>query len=95
MVFTMLTFCQMAYSLCVRKQTQSLFTQSWFSNPVLLLAIGVTLSLHLILVYVPFFNAVFRTTPLQPAELGICALGPLVIILISESKKLFLRRKLR
>ncbi|TRO80329.1 cation-translocating P-type ATPase [Desulfuromonas acetexigens] len=95
MVFTMLTFCQMAYALCVRKQTQSLFTQSWFSNPVLLLAIGVTLGLHLILVYVPFFNTVFRTTPLQPSELGICALGPLVIILISESKKLFLRRKLR
>ena len=26
MVFTMLTFCQMAYPLCVRKKTQSLFT---------------------------------------------------------------------
>ena len=93
MVFTMLTFCQMAYALCVRKQTQSLFTQSWLSNPVLLLAIGVTLTLQLILIYVPFFNTVFRTTPLQPAELGICAVGALVIILITESKKLFLRSK--
>jgi Ca2+-transporting ATPase len=93
MVFTMLTFCQMAYALCVRKQTQSLFTQSWLSNPVLLLAIGVTLTLQLILIYVPFFNTVFRTTPLRPAELGICAVGALVIILISESKKLFLRSK--
>ncbi len=93
MVFTMLTFCQMAYALCVRKQTQSLFMQSWFSNPVLLLAIGVTLVLQLILIYVPFFNTVFRTTPLRPTELGICALGALVIILIAESKKLFLRGK--
>jgi len=93
MVFTMLTFCQMAYALCVRKQTQSLFTQSWFSNPVLLLAIGVTLTLQLILIYVPFFNTVFRTTPLRPAELGICAVGALVIMLITELKKLFLRSK--
>jgi Ca2+-transporting ATPase len=93
MVFTTLTFCQMAYALCVRKQTQSLFTQSWLGNPVLLLAIGVTLALQLVLIYVPFFNAVFRTTPLRPAELGICAVGALVIILITESRKMFLRRR--
>ncbi|MDY0282632.1 MAG: cation-translocating P-type ATPase, partial [Salinivirgaceae bacterium] len=93
MVFTMLTFCQMAYALCVRKQTQSLFTQSWLSNPVLLVAVGITLTLQLILIYVPFFNTVFRTMPLRPAELGICAVGALVIILITESKKMFLRGK--
>ena len=93
MVFTMLTFCQMAYALCVRKQHRSLFMYSWLSNPVLLLAVGVTLALQLILIYVPFFNTVFRTTPLRPAELGICAVGALVIILIMESKKLFLRSK--
>ncbi len=95
MVFTMLTFCQMAYALCVRKQTQSLFTQSWLSNPILLLAIGVTLSLQLILIYVPFFNTVFRTTPLQLEELGVCVVGALVIVLITELKKMYLRRKLR
>lgn len=93
MVFTMLTFCQMAYALCVRKRTQSLFTQSWLGNPMLLLAIGITLALQLILIYVPFFNIVFRTTPLRPAELGVCAVGALVIILITESRKLFLRHK--
>ncbi len=93
MVFTMLTFCQMAYALCVRKQTQSLFTQSWLSNPMLLLSIGITLILQLILIYIPFFNTVFRTTPLQPAELGICVVGALFIILITESIKLFLRSK--
>ena len=93
MVFTMLTFCQMAYALCVRKQNRSLFMHSWLSNPVLLLSIGVTLILQLILIYVPFFNTVFRTTPLRLDELGICAAGALVIILITELKKLFLRHK--
>jgi len=94
MVFTMLTFCQMAYALCVRKQHQSLFMHSLLSNPVLLLAIGVTLILQLILIYAPFFNTVFRTTPLRLEELGICAVGALVIILITELKKLFLYKKL-
>jgi P-type Ca2+ transporter type 2C len=93
MVFTMLTFCQMAYALCVRKQTQSLFSQSWLSNPMLLLAIGVTLTLQLIIIYVPVFNTVFRTTPLRPEELGVCAVGALVIILITELHKLFLRSR--
>ena len=93
MVFTMLTFCQMAYALCVRKQNRSLFMHSWLSNPVLLLSIGVTLTLQLILIYVPFFNTVFRTTPLRLEELGICAAGALVIILITELRKLFLRHK--
>ena len=91
MVFTMLTFCQMAYALCVRKQYQSLFRHSWLSNPALLLSIGVTLTLQLIIIYVPFFNTVFRTTPLRLEELGICAIGALVIVFITELKKLFLR----
>ena len=93
MVFTMLTFCQMAYALCVRKQHQSLFMHSWLSNPALLLSIGVTLTLQLIIIYAPFFNTVFRTTPLRLEELGICAVGALVIVLITELKKLFLRHK--
>lgn len=95
MVFTTLTFCQMAYALCVRKQTQSLLAQSWFGNPTLLLAVGVTLVLQLILIYVPFFNAVFRTVPLRPAELAVCAVGAVGIALISETEKLFLRVRQR
>lgn len=93
MVFTMLTFCQMAYALCVRKQHRSLFTQSWFGNPLLLLAIGVTLLLQLVIIYAPFFNTVFRTTPLRLEELGICAVGAMVIVLITEIRKLLFRDK--
>ncbi len=93
MVFTMLTFCQMAYALCVRKQQQSMFTYSWLSNPLLLLAVCVTMALQLIVIYVPFFNTVFRTTPLGWGELGVCAAGAGIIIATSELKKLFLRTK--
>jgi Ca2+-transporting ATPase len=92
MVFTMLTFCQMAYALCVRKQHQSLFSYSWFSNPMLLAAVGVTLILQMIIIYVPFFNLVFRTFPLRWEELAVCTAGAVAIILITEVKKLFLRK---
>jgi Ca2+-transporting ATPase len=90
-IFTTLTFCQMSYALCVRKETQSLFAQSWLSNPMLLLAIGVTLALQLVLIYVPFFNSVFQTTPLRLGELSVCVVGALVIVLITEAQKLCLR----
>jgi Ca2+-transporting ATPase len=93
MVFTMLTFCQMAYALCVRKRYQSLFAHSWVSNPVMLLAVGLTLALQLILIYTPFFNTVFRTVPLRAEELGICFAGAAVIIVITEIEKLILRRE--
>jgi Ca2+-transporting ATPase len=93
MVFTMLTFCQMAYALCVRKQQQSLFSCSWFSNPMLLAAVSVTLILQMMIIYVPFFNLVFRTFPLRWEELGVCAAGAVAIIFITEVKKLFLRKK--
>ncbi|WP_245588394.1 cation transporting ATPase C-terminal domain-containing protein [Desulfocurvus vexinensis] len=51
---------------------------------MLLLAIGVTLTLQLILIYIPFFNPVFRTKPLRTAELGICAVGALVFVNIGN-----------
>jgi Ca2+-transporting ATPase len=93
MVFTMLTVCQMAYAICVRKQHQSLFSYSWFSNPILLIAVGVTLILQLMIIYVPFFNLIFRTFPLRWEELAVCAAGAAVIIFITEVKKLVLRKK--
>jgi Ca2+-transporting ATPase len=93
MVFTMLTFCQMAYALCVRKQHESLFSYSWFSNPILLAAVGATLILQLMIIYVPFFNLVFRTFPLRWEELAVCAAGAVAIIFITEVKKLFLRKR--
>jgi P-type Ca2+ transporter type 2C len=93
MVFTLLTFCQMAYALCVQKQHESFFSFSWVSNPLLLTAVGVTLILQLVIIYVPFFNLVFRTSPLRWEELAVCAGGAAAIIFITEVKKLFLRKK--
>jgi Ca2+-transporting ATPase len=92
MVFTVLTFCQMAYALCIRKHQQSLFGRSFFENPMMLLAVGLTLGLQFILIYVPFFNTVFRTQPLNAEQLGICFLGAAIVIGITEFEKLIMRK---
>ena len=91
MMFTTLTFCQMAYALCARKQRQSILAFSMFNNPLLLLAVGVTLCLQLIIIYVPFFNVVFQTIPLSVEDFGICTVGALMLVLIAEINKLWLR----
>ncbi|QTX31366.1 cation-translocating P-type ATPase [Aminithiophilus ramosus] len=93
MIFTTLTFCQMAYALCVREEERSLFSPSFASNPVLLLAVAVTLGLQLSLVYVPFLNALFRTAPLGAGELGLCVAGAMTVVALSEGRKLLSRRR--
>ncbi len=93
MVFTILTFCQMSYALCVRKTQKSVFTYSWFSNPVMLLAVGLTLTLQFILIYVPFFNPIFRTVPLHASQLGVCFACAGIVVVITEIEKLTLRNQ--
>lgn len=93
MTFTTLTFCQMAFVLCIRKNLQSIFTTNLLSNKVMLLAVGITLTLQLILIYVSFFNTVFRTEPLSAVQLGVCFLAAASVILATEIEKLIIRRK--
>ena len=93
MIFTTLTFCQMTYALCVRKNYQSLFTNSLFSNKAMLLAVGLTFMLQLMLIYTPFLNTIFRTVPLSGFELGVCLIASIIVIFITEIEKLILGRE--
>lgn len=95
MVFTTLTFCQMAFALCVRSNKRSLFATNPLTNIPMLLAVPATLGLQMLLVYVPFFNVIFKTKPLDLNELGACFAASAVVIVVSEIIKLvgFLTRK--
>ncbi|MDQ3017188.1 MAG: cation-translocating P-type ATPase [Bacteroidota bacterium] len=61
MVFTTLCFVQLGNALSVRMVHQTLFSSKFFSNKRLWLTIGVTIILQLLVVYVPFFQNVFKT----------------------------------
>ncbi len=93
MVFTTLTFCQMAYVLGVRRNLQSIFTSSFFSNKMIFLAVGLTLILQLLLIYLPFLNHIFRTVPLAANELLVCVGAAILVIIITEIEKRVVRHR--
>lgn len=93
MVFTTLTFAQMAHVWAIRSESVPLLRQGLASNRPLLLAVAVTLGLQLAVVYVPALAAVFRTVPLAPLELTLCAGAAMLVALAVEAEKAWRRRR--
>ena len=92
MAFTVLTLSQMGNVLAIRSDRESLFSLGLFSNRFLLGAVLVTFALQMAVVYVPALNPIFRTVPLDFADLGFClALSSIVFVAI-ELQKWFARR---
>jgi Ca2+-transporting ATPase len=87
MVFTVLTFSQLAHSLVIRSEQESLFTIGLFSNLPLLGTVILTIGLQLLVVYTPFFNKIFHTSPLTGTELAVALLLPLVVVVAIEIEK--------
>ena len=72
MVFTILSFSQMAHVMAIRSDWQSLFRQGIFGNKQLAGAVLSTFILQLAVVYIPFLQEIFRTQALSLNELIIC-----------------------
>ncbi len=92
MVFTVLTLAQMTQALAVRSETQSLFSQGIFSNPAMLGAVLLTFVLQLAVLYVPFLQPIFKTTPLSLSELAFCLALSAVVFVAVEIEKALARR---
>ena len=69
MVFTALVMSQMALALAVRSERESVFKIGFFSNPAILGAIGLTIVLQLLVIYLPFLQEFFDTEPLDAEHL--------------------------
>jgi Ca2+-transporting ATPase len=93
MVFTVLCLSQMGHVLAIRSERESLFSQGLFSNKPLLAAFVLTLGLQMATIYVPFLNPVFKTQPLELAELAMVMLLSLVVFVAVEVEKFFRRRR--
>jgi Ca2+-transporting ATPase len=93
MIFTTLTFSQMAHVLAIRSERRSLFRIGLFSNKPLLAAVSLTIVLQLILLYVSELREVFRTTPLSALDLARTAGLATVIFCAVEFEKWMLNRK--
>jgi Ca2+-transporting ATPase len=92
MVFIFLTIAQMGHAYGLRSHVESAFKLPFLGNPLLLVAIGLTLALQLGAVYLPFFNQVFGTNPLTAEQLALCLALSTVVLVGVEIEKLLIRR---
>jgi len=88
MVLTVLCFSQLGYVLSIRSEQESLFKRGLLTNTALLAAIVLTVALQLAIIYIPFLNPVFHTSPLSITELMITFGLSVIVFFAAELKKL-------
>ncbi len=91
MAFTVLSFTELARAYSARSEVFSIFKIGIFSNKYMQYAVGVSILLLLMVIYVPFFNPIFDTSPIDLAHWGIII--PLVFLpaVAAEITKMFTR----
>jgi len=93
MVFTTLCFVQLCNALSVRSVYHSMFSRRIFSNPGMLVAIVLTVTLQLLIVYIPFLQPVFKTAFLDWKAMKMILIVMIGCILCIELMKFFHKRK--
>jgi P-type Ca2+ transporter type 2C len=93
MVFTVLCLGQLTHVMAIRSETVSLFTQGIFSNRQLIITVVVTFCMQMAIIYLPFFNTMFKTKPLTLKELVFCIAISFVVFVAVEIEKIILFRK--
>lgn len=93
MIFTTLTFGQMAAVLSLRSDSESFFRFGIRRNPALIGAVVLTIVLQLAVTYWPFLQELFETTPLTPIDMLICIGTGIVMLLGVELEKLLFHRR--
>jgi Ca2+-transporting ATPase len=95
LAFTVLVMTQMVNALNSRSGHLSLFQVGFLKNRMLLLTIGISISLHLFILYFPPLSIVFATVPLLPLDWLIVILLSLSVFVVVEVFKLILRYQSR
>jgi Ca2+-transporting ATPase len=93
MAFTVLCFSQMGHVIAIRSDRESLFKIGLFSNKPLLGALLLTVALQLMIIYIPFFNVVFKTQPLTLKEVALTLLASSIVFWAVEIEKWIIRMK--
>jgi potassium/sodium efflux P-type ATPase len=90
MGFTILVFAQLFNAIASRSHLQSAFV-GLFTNKWLWGAIGLSVVLQLVVIYVPFLNSAFGTTPLGGMAWLECIGLAAIVLVASELRKIVLR----
>ncbi|MFN9297076.1 MAG: cation-translocating P-type ATPase [Acidobacteriota bacterium] len=91
-LFTTMVFAQMAHVLAIRGEHESTFRLGFLSNPWLAAAVALTVSLQLLLLYVPVFEDWFGTRALSGEQLAV-ALGVSSLLFFAVEGEKWLRRR--
>jgi P-type Ca2+ transporter type 2C len=95
MIFTTLVLAQMGNALSIRSFRDSFFSIGPFKNRLMVVAVLLTFILQLVLLYVPFFQKVFRTEPLSVENLLICLGASTIVFIAGEIAKWINRQRTR
>ena len=91
MAFTALCFSQLGQVLAIRSEKESVFKIGLFSNMPLFVTLIFTFLLQILIIYIPYFNVVFKTKPLTISELGITIAVSSIVFWAMEIDKGILR----
>ena len=92
-VFTTLCFVQLGNALSVRSAYHSIFSSDIFGNRAMWSTIILTVILQLLIVYVPFLDSIFKTTPLDWNIILMIVIVNFVCIAFIEFVKLINKRQ--
>lgn len=90
--FANIIICQIFNLLTCRTKRQSIFNKDFFSNKLVFIGIGSEILLLIIILYVPFFQNVFGTTPFNLKYIPLMFIMGSVILIIEEVRKLLYRK---
>ncbi|RBN51683.1 cation-translocating P-type ATPase [Flavobacterium psychrolimnae] len=93
MAFTVLCFSQLGHVMVIRSGQDSIFKIGFFSNKSMVGALLITVSLQLMIVYLPFFNGIFKTQPLTLYELLLTFAVSSIVFWAVEIEKWIKNRK--
>ena len=78
---------QLFYLLNCRKFYEGIFSQAFFGNKYVFMAIGALVLLQLLFTYAPFMNALFQTSPISLMEWGYVTGAGLIVLFVVEIEK--------
>ncbi|NLI90720.1 MAG: calcium-transporting P-type ATPase, PMR1-type [Peptococcaceae bacterium] len=98
MAFSTLVFSQLFHVFDCKSERRGIFEVGIFSNPLLVLAVMISTTMQLSVIYLPFLQNIFKTAPLHTWQWILILLvsgGPSVIIGFARLFKNVFRRKTR
>ena len=82
--FTTFVFFQLFSAVNCRSLTKSVFHVGVGSNKILLITIAASFAVQMLVIYVPFLQAIFKTTGLSLAQLGFCTVVSSSVWIVDE-----------